>query len=230
MFTCLCVFFGRCKDVKSQHIPVNGTNGNGHHCCSAKPKSLVHVSTSANGGASYVTLDIKEFRQAASDERDQVVSEFFRETFSLEDNRPRHVMGIVRGAAKDLPDPLRQLAKHHPHSTGQVRDMLSKAVETTTIAEYYDLIQENLVGNCFRAGPLNSMSLVGTVSEEVGGHFEDILSKLEEILFLRMAMPWGCLSSLKLSCPTESNDGPILWVRPGEQMVSAAEPAAKRAR
>ena len=36
-------------------------------------------------------------------------------------------------------------------------------------------------------------------------------------------MPWGPLSSQKLSSRTESNDGPILWVRPGEQYVPTGE-------
>lgn len=36
-------------------------------------------------------------------------------------------------------------------------------------------------------------------------------------------MPWGILSSLKVKSRTDSNDGPILWVRPGEQYVPTAE-------
>lgn len=36
-------------------------------------------------------------------------------------------------------------------------------------------------------------------------------------------MPWGSLSNVKMSEPTESNDGPILWIRPGEQLIPTAE-------
>ncbi len=36
-------------------------------------------------------------------------------------------------------------------------------------------------------------------------------------------MPWGSLSTEKLKSRTDSNDGPILWVRPGEQYVPTAE-------
>lgn len=35
-------------------------------------------------------------------------------------------------------------------------------------------------------------------------------------------MPWGNLSILKMD-PRLSNDGPILWIRPGEQLIPTAE-------
>lgn len=35
-------------------------------------------------------------------------------------------------------------------------------------------------------------------------------------------MPWGKLSIVQMD-PRLSNDGPILWVRPGEQLVPTAE-------
>lgn len=46
-------------------------------------------------------------------------------------------------------------------------------------------------------------------------------------------MPWGPLSVVQMETPQESNDGPILWIRPGEQLVPTAEMAkspAKRRR
>lgn len=36
-------------------------------------------------------------------------------------------------------------------------------------------------------------------------------------------MPWGSLSAVKMESPQESNDGPILWIRPGEQLVPTAD-------
>lgn len=36
-------------------------------------------------------------------------------------------------------------------------------------------------------------------------------------------MPWGSLSSQKMASRTDSNDGPILWVRPGEQYIPTGE-------
>ena len=36
-------------------------------------------------------------------------------------------------------------------------------------------------------------------------------------------MPWGELSHLKDMNPMQSNDGPILWMRPGEQSIPTVE-------
>lgn len=36
-------------------------------------------------------------------------------------------------------------------------------------------------------------------------------------------MPWSFLSVVQTDNPRESNDGPIFWVRPGEQMLPANE-------
>lgn len=36
-------------------------------------------------------------------------------------------------------------------------------------------------------------------------------------------MPWGDASIVRMDSPQESNDGPILWIRPGEQMLPTAE-------
>ena len=41
-------------------------------------------------------------------------------------------------------------------------------------------------------------------------------------------MPWGETSIVKMENPLESNDGPILWIRPGEQMLPTAELNANR--
>lgn len=38
----------------------------------------------------------------------------------------------------------------------------------------------------FRCGPLHQISLVGTVHEEVGGYFPDMLALLESSPFLRL--------------------------------------------
>lgn len=40
---------------------------------------------------------------------------------------------------------------------------------------------------------------------------------------MQRTLPWGTFSSLRLQSPTESDDGPIMWVRPGEQMIPMAD-------
>ena len=40
---------------------------------------------------------------------------------------------------------------------------------------------------------------------------------------MRLTTPWGPLCSLNLTDRQLSDDGPILWVRPGEQMIASGE-------
>ena len=60
---------------------------------------------------------------------------------------------------------------------------------------------------------------------QVGDYFPEFLDILESDPFLCAAMPWGSLSILagKIESRRESNDGPIMWTRPGEQMVPTAD-------
>lgn len=59
---------------------------------------------------------------------------------------------------------------------------------------------------------------------QVGDFFPEFLDILESDPFLKASMPWGSLSMLsKMESRCESNDGPIMWARPGEQMVPTAD-------
>ena len=66
------------------------------------------------------------------------------------------------------------------------------------------------------------------MTEEVGGYFPKFLEMLEKNIFLKLTMPWGDTSVVNMDSPLESNDGPILWIRPGEQMLPTAELNANR--
>ena len=63
--------------------------------------------------------------------------------------------------------------------------------------------------------------MVGTRGEETGCYMPDLLKLLEKCPFLSRVLPWGSLSKLSGQEAGLSNDGPILWVRPGEQSVTA---------
>lgn len=65
--------------------------------------------------------------------------------------------------------------------------------------------------------------MVGAVDEEVGDYFPEFLDMLEESPFLKRTLPWGTYSSLELKSRKESDDGPIMWVRPGEQMIPVTD-------
>ncbi|GJQ65211.1 hypothetical protein Trydic_g14321 [Trypoxylus dichotomus] len=133
------------------------------------------------------------------------------------------VMAIVHGAATYLPDLLQYMAENFPNLTVK-NGLLNRTsdLETTTLAAYNENVIKHYDMGTVRYGPLHQISLVGTAHEEVGGYFPQILDKLEENPFLNATMPWGSLSVVHMK-RTESNDGPILWCRPGEQLVPTAD-------
>lgn len=133
-------------------------------------------------------------------------------------------MGIIHNAAAYLPELVEYFGEQHPNLPVKVSSLHKKSdIETLKMAEFSQRVQSTYAYGTYRAGPLLQFSLVGTVQEESGGYFPEFLDLLEQCLFLRETMPWGSFSALQLSDRNKSNDGPILWVRPGEQVVPTAE-------
>ncbi|XP_063164153.1 lysine-specific demethylase RSBN1L isoform X2 [Candoia aspera] len=98
-----------------------------------------------------------------------------------------------------------------------------KDIETTTMSNFHTQVKRTYSHGTYRAGPMRQISLVGAVDEEVGDYFPEFLDMLEDSPFLKCTLPWGTLSSLKLESRKDSDDGPIMWVRPGEQMIPVAD-------
>lgn len=190
-----------------------------------KYNNLIKIETYPNGGASVVHMDQHEINSLSSTELKELATEFFKIVFGEDENGyAHHVMGIVHDSARYLPDLLDYMAEHYPTLT--VKNGIlgrSSDIETTTMASYKEQVFKNYAHGTVRHGPLHQISLVGTVHEEVGGYFPDLLARLEANPFLKMTMPWGPLSVVQMESPQESNDGPILWIRPGEQLVPTAE-------
>ncbi|GLD48469.1 round spermatid basic protein 1-like isoform X1, partial [Lates japonicus] len=134
-----------------------------------------------------------------------------------------YVMGIVHGEASYLPDFLDYFSTKFPSAPVKMEILGKKDIETTTMANFYSQVKRTYSHGTYRAGAMRQISLVGAVDEEVGNYFPEFLSMLEESPFLKRTLPWGTFSSLRLMSPTESDDGPIMWVRPGEQMIPVAD-------
>ncbi|XP_054259988.1 uncharacterized protein LOC128984675 [Macrosteles quadrilineatus] len=186
---------------------------------------MIRVETYPNGGASVVHLYQDEIQNLSPLEMDELVAEYFKIVFGEDSNGSAyHVMGIVHDAARYLPDLLDYMAEHYPSLTVK-NGVLGRSsdIETTTMTQYKDQVFRHYANGTVRHGPLHQISLVGTVHEEVGGFFPDLLARLEANPFLKETMPWGPLSVVQMETPQESNDGPILWIRPGEQLVPTAE-------
>ncbi|KAJ6645925.1 Lysine-specific demethylase RSBN1L [Pseudolycoriella hygida] len=183
-----------------------------------------HVEVHSNGGAAVVHMYQSEIDVLSKEQMEELVEEFFQLTFSEdEDGNAFHVMGIVHDAAAYLPDLLEHMAENYSTLTVKAGVMgRNSDIETLTMCQYNEQVVKNYSHGTFRYGPLHQISLVGKVHEEVGGYFPDLLGRLEQNPFLKKTMPWGQMSIVQMD-PRLSNDGPILWVRPGEQLVPTAE-------
>ncbi|CAL4141488.1 unnamed protein product, partial [Meganyctiphanes norvegica] len=187
----------------------------------------MHVETYPNGDATVMHMYEDEIAHLTLEERDELAIEYLDAVFAEDENgHAHHVCGIVHNSAKYMPDLLEYFAEKHSSlivKAGVIGHIgRNSDLETFTFEKYRDEVHRRYSNGTFRAGPLHQVSVVGTVHEEVGGYFPIFIKMLEENPFLRRAMPWGPMSAINIS-PEQSNDGPILWIRPGEQLIPTAE-------
>ncbi|KAM9785566.1 lysine-specific demethylase 9 [Neosynchiropus ocellatus] len=185
---------------------------------------LIHEEKQANGGGSVLHAYGDQLAGLCSGEVDLFAREFLELTFSEEtEGASPYALAVVHGAAAYLPDFLDYFAFSFPNTPVKVELLGKKDIETTTISSFHSQVSRTYCCGTYRAGPMRQISLVGAVDEEVGDYFPEFLDMLEESPFLKMTLPWGGLSSLELDCRSQSDDGPIMWVRPGEQMIPTAD-------
>uniref|UniRef100_A0A915PYL7 Round spermatid basic protein 1-like protein n=1 Tax=Setaria digitata TaxID=48799 RepID=A0A915PYL7_9BILA len=199
-------------------------------CCqlpkiSEKFRKYIHVVTHPNGGASMLKADWSKIKQHFSgSELDEFTVEFVTFGLAEVDNTPIFVIAVIENAAEYLQNGLEYFAKKFPHMPVKIGSLTSKqCVSTTTVSEYYSHVMETCHHGTFRYGPLHSLSLVGTRQEECGNYFKELIEWLEMFPMLKLLMPWGEWSGADLESPSDSDDGPIFWVRPGEQMIRTDE-------
>ncbi|KAK6308315.1 hypothetical protein J4Q44_G00215860 [Coregonus suidteri] len=185
---------------------------------------FIHEERQANGGASVLHAYADELASLRPWEMERFAQEFLELAFA---ERPRgaacYALAVVHRAAAYLPDFLDYFAFNFPSTPVKMEILGKKDIETTTIANFHSQVGRTYCSGTYRAGPMRQISLVGAMAEEVGDYFPEFLDMLEESPFLKMTLPWGSLSNLKLDCRSQSDDGPIMWVRPGEQMVPTAD-------
>ncbi|XP_048195834.1 lysine-specific demethylase RSBN1L [Perognathus longimembris pacificus] len=187
-------------------------------------KQLIHIEHQPNGGASVIHAYSNELSHLSPMEMERFAEEFVGLVFSENENSSAfYVMGIVHGAATYLPDFLDYFSFNFPNSPVKMEILGKKDIETTTMSNFHAQVKRTYSHGTYRAGPMRQISLVGAVDEEVGDYFPEFLDMLEDSPFLKCTLPWGTLSSLKLENRKDSDDGPIMWVRPGEQMIPVAD-------
>ena len=194
---------------------------------------LIFIEKSATGGATVVHSYQDDLNLLSKEELEEFVDEYFKVVFKEEPfGVSQHVMGIIHGAADYIPDLIEHFADNYPEMIVK-RTLLGKSdIDTLNMASFRDLVRASYCAGTYRCGPLLQLSLVGTKSEECGGYFPEFLDIIESNPFLNAVMPWGSLSRIHGFERNLSNDGPILWSRPGEQVVPTADlaksPAMKK--
>uniref|UniRef100_A0A1A7YP06 Round spermatid basic protein 1-like n=1 Tax=Iconisemion striatum TaxID=60296 RepID=A0A1A7YP06_9TELE len=185
---------------------------------------LIHLEQQANGGASVVHAYNEQLSRLSPAEMERFAEEFVSLSFSEDKAQAAcFVMGIIHGAATYLPDFLDYFSCKFPNTHVKMEVLGKKDIETTTMANFHSQVKRTYSQGTYRAGAMRQVSLVGAVDEEVGDYFPEFISMLGESPFLARTLPWGTFSSLRVQSPTESDDGPIMWVRPGEQMIPMAD-------
>uniref|UniRef100_A0A8P4KR06 Round spermatid basic protein 1-like protein n=1 Tax=Dicentrarchus labrax TaxID=13489 RepID=A0A8P4KR06_DICLA len=184
----------------------------------------IHIENQPNGGALVAHAYTSQLSSLSVVQRQRFAQEFVTLAFSEDSSQAAHyVMGIVHGEASYLPDFLDYFSSKFPTAPVKMEILGKKDIETTTMVNFYSQVKKTYSNGTYRAGAMRQISLVGAVDEEVGDYFPEFLGMLEESPFLKRTLPWGTFSSLRLMNPTESDDGPIMWVRPGEQMIPVAD-------
>ncbi|XP_062238530.1 lysine-specific demethylase RSBN1L-like [Platichthys flesus] len=184
----------------------------------------IHIENQPNGGALVAHAYTSQLSALSMGQKQRFAQEFVSLAFSEDSSQAAHyVMGIVHGEASYLPDFLDYFSTKFPAAPVKMEILAKKDIETTTMASFYSQVKKTYSHGTYRAGAMRQISLVGAVDEEVGNYFPEFLSMLEESPFLKRTLPWGTFSSLRLMSPKDSDDGPIMWVRPGEQMIPLAD-------
>ncbi|KAL4226118.1 round spermatid basic protein [Mactra antiquata] len=189
-----------------------------------KYKKLMHVEQYCNGGGLVMHAYQSEVDQLSKEEKKEFVKEYFDFVYGEpNEGEANCCMGIVHGAISHLPDLIEHFADTYPQLTVKAGVLGKSDIETMTMEKYREMLHKSYEAGTFRCGPLLQLSIVGTAQEEVGDYFPEILDMFESDPFLDAVMPWGELSSVRMASRNMSNDGPILWTRPGEQLIPTAD-------
>lgn len=191
-----------------------------------KFRKYVRVIKHPNGGATYIKCDFNQIsKEFSKKDIEKFCRQFSRLGFAENRGFAIFCIAIVENGAGVMPDMFTKLCEES-NGTLQVKvgSLTNKQlIETMPIQKYQKDVLETYENGTFRVGPLMAVSTVGAKQEEAGGHFKGFLKELDTHPFTGPMMPWGEFSHLHQMPPTQSDDGPILWVRPGEQMVPMTE-------
>ncbi|CAL2047803.1 unnamed protein product [Caenorhabditis brenneri] len=184
-------------------------------------RKFVRVSVYPNGGAVMMTCDYNMIRGSLDAiETYRFFRQFTRLGFAECDGCAVFSICVVENAAEDLDDVFSSVVEQKPNLQVKISGFISSnLIETMKISQYYEDVLKTLDEGTFRKGGCNAVSIVGVKAEEAGGVLPEVLASFENHPFLGTITPWGEFSQLYGMNPEISDDGPIFWVRPGEQVV-----------
>ena len=201
--------------------PVTAPNNPTHKPTLTDPKGFLSVEPCRDGGATVVRLDMATFGELCQAQQELVVDYFFSVVFGESGGVADHVMGIISNGAREIPNVLGYLEQVSPGTKVKQQVLGKKDVVNTTIGTFCERVRDSAAGCTYADGGLQHVSLVGTKAEESGALFPELIQLIELNPFLEAALPWGPLSRYAGLNPDISNDGPIFWVRPGEQFLES---------
>lgn len=180
--------------------------------------TLINCEYDANGGSTYLIAYQDQLDSKLTNEQYKQFAIYFLSRVYSESES--HVLGIVRNSARQIPEILGYFAENYSQLTVKSSLLLnSKEIVTLKMGEYKRLVDASYAHGTYRYGPLLQVSIVGVKKEEIGDYFTHFLGLLEHNEFLKHVMPWGDFSINEGMNPQESDDGPIIWARPGEQLI-----------
>lgn len=202
-------------------------------------RHLIHINTHPNGRATTLHAYQDEIEAHLDHPKNHYSKlekikfiEQFHEDFAQLTILERHVgepyfvLGVIHNAAKDLEDPLYVMARDHGSTMIKTEKIDNeKDISTISIRNYFRACRQfyNSSSSTTRYGPMRAVSMVGKTGEEVAIYHEEYIQSMEKIPLLKAMLPWGKFSIYADDPePLKSNDGPILWTRPGEQIFQTA--------
>lgn len=188
---------------------------------SSRFRKFIRVSVYPNGGAWMLMCDYNLIRQSFDDD-DTIVffRQFTRLGFAEFEEEAVFAICVVENGAEDLMDVFTNIATTKPSLHVKISHLTTpNLIETMKIGDYYNRVLATLDSGTFRVGGCNAVTMVGARGEEAGDYYPDVLADFDNHPLLGPITPWGEYSQLAGMRPELSDDGPIFWVRPGEQCL-----------
>ena len=204
--------------------PMFTYNCHGHAFDGSPWQQYFHIERDPNGLGEVLHLFPNEISPLHLQELPSIAHEFLKLAFiEDEEAKARFVMAIVHEGSKDTPHVLTHLVEENPQLMVKSNVSLSDhhAIRSLPLCDYYEELKQSYKNGLSTTPPMHQITMTGKLSEEVGFYCEKYLNALERNCFMGPTLPWGSLSMLHGKIDRkDSDDGPICWTRPGEQMLS----------